>query len=204
MPAGEAGSTRIEKPSQEYLDIGTACCDFIVSHLILFEDEQRLCFGYIPGEEARVHNANMLGAALLARVWKHKGESRFLEASEKAMAYSMDALTGDDYWPYGELDHHQFIDNFHTGFNLVALKSWMDFTGISLWEEKLKKAYEQFLRSFWLDDGCPKYYHNKLYPIDIHCSVSRNRHMCEAKKFQQKKYPNGRNDCQVGNKKHAG
>lgn len=153
------------------LDTARASCDFILQHLVLHEEKERLCFGYIPGEGARVHNANMLGAEFLARVWKHTQETVLLDKSRKAMAYSMDALTEEYYWPYGERGHHRFIDNFHTGFNLVALKKWMASTGEVLWENELTLAYRQFLDSFWLEDGRPKYYHNSLYPIDIHCSA---------------------------------
>jgi hypothetical protein len=44
----------------------------------------------------------------------------------------------------------------------------MEYTGESLWEDKPGKAYRCFLNTFWLKDGCPKYYHNALYTIDIH------------------------------------
>ncbi len=153
------------------LDTGIKACEFIVSHLIQFEDKNSLCFAYIPDEEARVHNANMLGAALLARVYTYSKRSDYLEKSRKAMAYSVAALKPDYSWPYGERHHHQFIDNFHSGFNLVALKNWIDFSGERDWEEKLIQAYQYFIDTFWLDNGCPKYYNNSLYPIDIHCSA---------------------------------
>jgi len=152
-------------------DMGMEACKFILNHLIQFEDEKHLCFAYIPGEAARVHNASMLGAALLARAYSYSKNSNYLEASRKAMAYSVSALNSDFSWHYGERHHHQFIDNFHTGFNLVALKNWMDYTGEKQWEDKLKEAYQYFMRTFWLDDGCPRYYHDTLYPIDIHCSA---------------------------------
>jgi len=154
-----------------YLDLAVGACEFILNELVLFEDESKLCFGYIPGEEARVHNANMLGAALLVRVYSHTKNPDYYEKSRKAMAYSVAAMNDDYSWPYGELHHHQFIDNFHTGFNLVALKNWMDFTCEKSWDKELKNAYGYFLDTFWLEDGCPKYYNNALYPIDIHCSA---------------------------------
>jgi len=155
----------------ESLRLADDACEFILKSLILHEDESTLCFGYIPGEEARVHNANMLGAALLGRVYSHTGNVTYMEKSRKAMAYSIGALNDDFSWPYGERSHHQFIDNFHTGFNLVALKQWMDCTGENHWEKELAGAYGYFLDTFWLEDGCPKYYHDSLYPIDIHCSA---------------------------------
>lgn len=156
---------------QNSLDTGRGSCEFILNYLIQHEDSNSLCFAYIPGENARVHNANMLGAALLARVYSYTREEALLEKSRKAMTYSMAALNPDFSWPYGELHHHRFIDNFHTGFNLVALKNWMDYTSEKCWEKQLIAAYRYFLDTFWLEDGCPKYYHDSLYPVDIHCSA---------------------------------
>lgn len=66
---------------EEYLSIAKVSCDFILEHLILFKEEDILCFGYIPGEKARVHNANMLGAALLARIYHHTKDRYYLEKS---------------------------------------------------------------------------------------------------------------------------
>jgi hypothetical protein len=170
----EAKSKKQKAKSKKELDImkiAEGACEFILKELVLFEDEEKPCFGYIPGEQARVHNANMLGAALLARVYSHTKNADYYEKSKKAMAYSIKALNPDYSWPYGELPHHQFIDNFHTGYNLVALKEWMDYTGNNTWKEELGNAYKYFLDTFWLGDGCPKYYRNSLYPVDIHCSA---------------------------------
>ena len=157
--------------NQNALFIGTKTCEFILKHLIQYEDKNRLCFGYIPGETARVQNASMLGAALLARVYSYTQTDLYYEKSRKAMTYSVGALNPDHSWSYGERHHHQFIDNFHTGFNLVALKSWMDYTGEKHWKKELILAYRYFIDTFWLDNGAPKYYHNSLYPIDIHCTA---------------------------------
>jgi hypothetical protein len=156
---------------QEALNIAINACRFILKHLILYEDNETLCFGYIPGKDARVHNANMLGAALMGRTFSHTHEDTLLEKSSKAMRYAIKALKSDFSWPYGERHHHQFVDNFHTGFNLVALNSWMGNTNHHYWIEELVHAYRYFLDTFWLPSGCPKYYNNSLYPIDIHCSA---------------------------------
>ena len=173
----------------EALALAVAACEFILKSLVLHEDEGGLCFGYIPGEETRVHNANMLGAALLGRVFSHTGNPVHLEKSRKGMSYSVGALNNDYSWPYGERSHHQFIDNFHTGFNLVALKEWMDHTGERLWEKELVGAYRYFLDTFWLEDGCPRYYNNSLYPIDIHCSAQGIVTCLKLKKLDPRSIP---------------
>jgi len=168
---GHGAWSNNKKNEEEYLDHAVGACEFILNELVLFEDKNKLCFGYISGEGAIVHNVNMLGAELLARVYSHTKNPDYYEKSKKAMAYSLAALNEDYSWLYGELPHHKFIDNFHTGYNLVALKDWIDFTGEKNWEKELKNAYGYFLNTFWLENGCPKYYHNSLYPIDIHCSA---------------------------------
>lgn len=151
--------------------IAQDCCNFILENLIVYEEDDSLCFGYIPGEKAKVHNVNMLGASLLARVASKNNNNFIREKSQKSMAYSVNALQEDNSWPYGELHHHKWTDNFHTGFNLVALNDWMKYTGERFWKEKLRKAYDYFLDTFWKENGCPKYYNDRLYPIDIHCSA---------------------------------
>lgn len=156
---------------KKYLNIAQSSCDFLLDNLVISEDDNSLCFGYIPGEQAKVHNANMLGGAFLSRVYAFTKNKVYLEKSRKSMFYSIRALNDDYSWPYGERLHHKFIDNFHTGFSLCALKSWIEYTGDRCWEDKLKKAYQYFLDTFWEDNGCPKYYSNSLYPIDIHCSA---------------------------------
>jgi hypothetical protein len=156
---------------EENLALAAAACDFILKNLIVHEDRSTLCFGYIPGEGARVHNANMLGAALLGRVYARLRRPEYLAKSRKAMRYSLAALDENHAWPYGERNHHRFIDNFHTGFNLVALHEWLALTGEDEWTAPLQSAYGYFIETFWLPDGCPKYYSHALYPIDIHCSA---------------------------------
>jgi len=159
------------KKDKKFLEIAYKACEFILNNLIVYEDKNVLCFGYIRGKDVRVHNANMLAAALLGKVYKYTNERVFFEKSFKSIKYSLNFLRKDYSWPYGERAHHQFVDNFHTGFNLVALYDWMIYTGHFLWKEELKKAYNYFLTKFWLNNGCPKYYNNSLYPIDIHCSA---------------------------------
>jgi len=186
-----ANNNALNKQSllEDCLHIAQLCCEFILHEVVLFEDEKTLCFSYIPGEQARVHNANMLGAAFLARVYSLTRNSEYYEKSKKAMAYSVAALNEDYSWPYGELHHHQFIDNFHTGYNLVALKEWMDYTGDNTWKEELKNGYRYFLDTFWLDNGCPKYYHNSLYPIDIHCSAQGIVTCLKLKDYDKRSVP---------------
>jgi hypothetical protein len=146
-------------------------CEFFLPNLVLFENEKHLCFGYMPKSKAIVHNVNMMASAVLARVYSFNKNSAYFEKSKKAMAFAVSSMTKDHTWVYGEKKLQHFIDNFHTGFNLVSLHDWMQYTGDYRWEDALKNAFSYFLKTFWLENGCPKYYHTSLYPIDIHGSA---------------------------------
>lgn len=160
-----------KRDDRQCLQMATSACEFFLNNLILFENEEHLCFGYMPGSKSVVHNVNMMAATLLARVYSHNGNKNYFDKSKKAMAYAVGSMTEDHTWVYGERRMQQFIDNFHTGFNLVSLNDWMLYTNEYIWEKELKKGYQYFLNTFWLDNGCPKYYNNSLYPIDIHASA---------------------------------
>ena len=154
-----------------YLETARQSCTFILNNLILREDSNTLVFRYVPNAETVVHNAYMLGAALLARTYRYSADPIYLEKSRKAIANAIRALSPEFSWPYGERFHHQFVDNFHTGFNLVALNTWSEATQDRTWDTELAGAYDYWRKTFFLQNGCPRYYSNSTYPIDVHCSA---------------------------------
>src|SRR5262249_391112 len=74
-------------------------------------------------------------------------------------------------WPYGTAAFHGWRDSFHTGFNLVSLESIIKDCQIVEWQEALERGWRYYNLHFFLADGTPKYYHNELYPIDIHSAA---------------------------------
>ena len=79
------------------------------------------------------------------------------------------------------------ISAFPSAFNLTG--SIMEYSGDFGWEDTLKKAYNYFFDTFWLADGCPKYYNNSLYPIDIHCSAQGIITCLELEKYNANSRP---------------
>jgi hypothetical protein len=86
------------------------------------------------------------------------------------MEYSCDGQLTDGAWYYGEAEKHHWIDCFHTGYNLDALKCYLDNGGSATFEANLVKGYDYFKKHFIEPTGRPKYYHNRAYPIDIQCA----------------------------------
>ena len=62
----------------------------------------------------------------------------------------------------------QWIDNFHTGYNLCALQSIGSSLGTDEFESVLRKGLDFYTRHFFTGDGVAKYFHDRTYPIDIH------------------------------------
>ena len=47
----------------------------------------------------------------------------------------------------------------------------VDAAGEPAWAERLKRGYAFYRNSFFLADGTPKYYHDRLYPVDTHSAA---------------------------------
>lgn len=152
----------------EDLEIARSACDFILNRLSVIEDPPGACFSYTPLDRRKIHNANMLGASLLARAGHATGESHLQERSRRGVLYTMARQNTDGSWPYGVGASEGWIDNFHTGFVLVALLEYIRYSQESEFEDNLERGYRYWKSAFFTVDGLPKYYAGVLYPIDAH------------------------------------
>ena len=127
-------------------------------------------FAYpLPTLRGQVYNANFLAAALFCRVYKHTGETRFLEPALRVTRYCAAQQRADGSWLYGDGPTQGWVDNFHTGFNLGALRSISQSLGTSEFESNIRLGFEFYINHFFRRDGAPRYFHDRTYPIDIHC-----------------------------------
>ena len=154
--------------NDECLAIGRSCCDFILKDLNVSQDESGLCFSYTPLDERYVYNASLLGAALLARAYRYTREPELLDAAEKATRFVVHHQLFDGSWAYGESKFDGWVDNFHTGFILVSLNDFMHYSGTDEFLLNLERGYRFYKDNFFLSGGVPKYYPNRVYPVDIH------------------------------------
>ena len=70
-------------------------------------------------------------------------------------------------WTYGTKPYHQWIDSFHSGYNLTCLNDYFRYTGYQKAAESLKKGSDFYLRTFFESSGKPRYYSDRTFPIDI-------------------------------------
>lgn len=155
---------------REYLDAALSSAEFVMHDLHRSPSGRGFLFSYspLPGNDT-VFNASLLGSKLLALCYKHTGRSEYLDAARKSVEACCDAQRSDGSWPYGMLPVQSWIDSFHTGYNLEALACYRDNTVDESFDGELERGLTFYLGHFFEQDGTPKYYHDKTYPIDIHC-----------------------------------
>jgi polysaccharide biosynthesis protein VpsJ len=111
----------------------------------------------------------MLAASMLALTFKHTRNTELFTVAREAMAYTCTRQRGDGSWYYGEEPKYHWIDNFHTAYNIDALKCYIECTGDQTYSGNLERAFNFYKDHFFEDSGRPKYYHNRAYPIDSQC-----------------------------------
>lgn len=168
---GQAFLEAFEQTREDrFLDVARGICSWILN-LPREQTSTGACLSYVPFSQISSHNSNMLGAAMLARTWKHTSEKELLEIARSAMEYSCSRQRPDGSWWYGEEPKYQWVDNFHTGYNLDSLKRYMDNTGDETYRCHFNAGLRYFKDVFFTPDGAPRYYHNRTYPIDIQCAA---------------------------------
>ena len=155
--------------NQTSLSLACSTCNFIMhdlNHLNSVKGET--CLSYTPLDHRFVHNANVLGAWLLAEVYALTGEVELARMANSCAQFTLNQQLQDGSWPYGVASNDQWVDSFHTGYVLVGLKHTAQLLGIKNAFENIQKGYDYWEKHLFDQDGLPKYYTNALYPIDIH------------------------------------
>jgi hypothetical protein len=153
---------------QRALDMAVPIKEFLLNDLHRTWQGDTFCFSYTPVDTDVVHNANMLGASILVRLFQFCNEPACKDMALSSLAYSMRRQNDDGSWYYAENENQKWIDSFHTGFNLQALRYFLE-EGIGQeYEEAYQAGVKYYAGNFFLTDGTPKYFHDRVYPIDIH------------------------------------
>jgi polysaccharide biosynthesis protein VpsJ len=150
----------------EYLDVARGICSWIL-RLPRQHTDSGDCLSYVPFAQSSIHNSNLLGASMLASTWKRTQQDELIEVAGRAVQYSCSRQRGDGSWWYGEEPKYHWIDNFHTGYNLDSLKRFVDAVGGGEFHAHYVRGLNYFKRTFVAADGAPRYYHDRVHPIDI-------------------------------------
>lgn len=191
----------------KYKAAAVSSAEFLLKDLRRSGTDDEFCFSYTPRDQTQIHNANMLGAALLARIYTvaaggGRGASpvdavspprypvssagaieveKIKTAAQASMRFSLNRQQPDGSWFYGTEMRNNWIDSYHTGYNLLAIKRYLESRigfqpvqaqdsqdGCPTLKESLRKGYAFYLDHFFTPEGFVKYYHNRTYPWDGH------------------------------------
>ncbi|WP_225569191.1 hypothetical protein [Pseudomonas sp. Y24-6] len=152
---------------QHLIDVALDAARFI-SNQLYTEAGSRCFYAYIPGEQAFVHNASLWGAAWCAFAGKQLADKEMVDQALRVARQSVEEQATDGSWVYGARHHHQFIDGFHTGYNLEALCLIRDATDSGEFDESIRQGYAYYVNTFFTEDGTARYYNNAVFPIDMH------------------------------------
>jgi len=161
--------------SKEYLPLARSCCDFILNDLNRFSEAgDEACFSYSPLDHTRVFNASLLAGETLARVGRLCGEARLGDWAKRAARYVVRRQRKDGSWAYGADGYQSWADNFHTAFILSSLARIIDSceSAREEFEPSLIRGYEFWRDSFFMSNGWPKYFPDRLYPADAHSAAA--------------------------------
>jgi hypothetical protein len=156
---------------ETYRRTARSCCDFILNDLPRSEEsESEVCWSYSPIDRTRVFNASLLAAETLASVGALTGESELCDWAMRGARYVVKRQREDGSWAYGADSYQSWADNFHTAFVLTSLALIMRACPASRdeFKEATVRGYQFWRDSFFLTDGWPKYFHDRLYPADAH------------------------------------
>ncbi len=178
----------------EYLPFARTICDFILNDLNRTEEtHDEVCFSYSPLDRTRVLNASLLAAETLATVGKLTGEDSLCDWAMRAALYVVRRQREDGSWPYGADEYQSWADNFHTAFLLCSLSRIIQALAVEPEEEftaetqstqrsrrefaeqaegSLRRGYEFWRERFFLENGGPKYFPDRLYPADAHSAAA--------------------------------
>lgn len=156
--------------NERYLQVALSAAEFVLQDLHKTPCNGGFLFSYSPlkGNDT-VYNASLLGSKLLAYCYHYTGKEEYkIEARASVEACCL-GQREDGAWVYGMLPVQNWIDSFHTGYNLDALIAYEEQTGDTSFHEAIERGFDFYVKNFFENNGSPKYYNNQKYPIDIHC-----------------------------------
>lgn len=154
---------------QAFAEAAQKAVDFCFTELGIVDSSAGRYCRYYPGFEAAVYNVNALLAAACTRLACLKvGDSEMSrKRSEDLLTFVLKGQRKDGSWPYAADSNAQWTDGFHTGYILEALGYLLQSPLDKQVRGPLKIGVEFFEQHLIDHDGCPKYYPDSRYPVDI-------------------------------------
>ncbi|MDM8527697.1 hypothetical protein QUF58_05725 [Anaerolineales bacterium HSG24] len=158
-----------------YLDVAKDVCYLFKEEFNYTPDNNgNFCVSYTTIDNYHIHNASMLAASVIFRVYAYTKIAELGEFGMRIADFTASHQNEDGsfyYWaPPDKLSY--VIDNYHTGFVLESYKTIKEDCGDSRYDNVYSDGISFYYDNLFLD-VIPKISWEKTYPIDIQsCSQS--------------------------------
>jgi len=141
-------------------------CAFMCEQLLRDGDSPYFC--YTPTSDRLVHNANLLGAGIVAAAGAILQREDWVRTALSAALTTVALQREDGSWAYGEGPGLGWSDNFHTAYSLDGLLLAYLATGDVRIRAALDRGFAHWSKTFFGPEGAPRYFSTTRYPYDIH------------------------------------
>jgi len=173
---------------ESHLSKARSTCDFIIKDLNrTYDKDGDFAFSYSPVDKSVVFNASFFASRILARVYSYTQEASLLDDASRSVSFCSKHQRDDGSWGYGLLPYHRWVDSFHTGYILESLWQYEKFSGDKDYHDSIEKGFKYYIDTFFNDKGIPRYYNNRLYPIDVHSTAQLVIVLCALGRLKEKK-----------------
>ncbi|GAB1367305.1 exopolysaccharide biosynthesis protein VpsJ [Candidatus Cloacimonadaceae bacterium] len=142
---------------------------YIIDELLLHNKDGMAVFKYYEQDDYITYNATAKITESLAKIYSVTKDEALPEIIQNSYRFILSKQNPDGSWYYDESKTGKWIDNFHTGYVLVALLNIKRILGLEFGEAEIAKGLAYHMEYQYTPDKVPKYYTNSLYPIDTHC-----------------------------------
>lgn len=134
-------------------------------------------FAYVESGSDLIYNANLLVCGALAKLQFLDGDDRAADAVCSAAQTTIAHQLPDGLWPYADAPNMAWIDNFHTAYLLQGLSDVEITFGVG--SVALERGVRAWVDHFIEADGWARYFHDRHFPLETHCSASAIDALCQ-------------------------
>ena len=170
---------------EEALPLCTSACDFLLKDLNRnVGADGEFCWSYSPHDRQWVLNATAKGARLCAQVYSVTGNPILLDTARNALRFVVAHQSKSGAWPYAIGDARRWADNFHTAYVLDGLNEFETRTGVLEFSDAKITGWDYYRTNFFGQDARPRYFDDRLYPIDSTACGQAMMTLCGFDDFQ--------------------
>jgi hypothetical protein len=142
--------------------------DFVHRRLRRLATPHGPLLSYTPVDERAVHNASVLASTVLARgASLPGGDSGWADLATGVASSTLSAQRADGSWPYGTSGRDGFIDSYHTGYVLTALRELDGTLPLDGVGPALDRGFRYWKRAFLAGPAVGPAPHVS-FPVDLH------------------------------------